>query len=130
MIPTLALLSTLAAATSLASAAPSKRADDIDTSSSPPLPLSLAACPCLSSALLLLTVPFSRLSLAILQYALTLEHLENKFYSEAVAKFSQKDFENAGFDGWVYRRVKQSESDLDLTFIDLAWRGCTSQTAD
>jgi hypothetical protein len=44
MIPTLALLSTLAAAGSLASAAPSKRADDIDTSSS--FPLSTSVFPC------------------------------------------------------------------------------------
>ncbi|KAH8111505.1 ferritin-like domain-containing protein [Phellopilus nigrolimitatus] len=43
----------------------------------------------------------------ILQYALTLEHLESTFYSEYLAKFDEPAFENAGFEPWVRGRFKQ-----------------------
>lgn len=43
----------------------------------------------------------------VLQYALTLEHLENEFYAEFLGQFSEQDFLDAGFEPWVRGRVAQ-----------------------
>ncbi|TFY77487.1 hypothetical protein EWM64_g6526 [Hericium alpestre] len=43
----------------------------------------------------------------VLNFALTLEHLENNFYTGGLAKFTPEDFVNAGLPPWVYGRVQQ-----------------------
>ncbi|KAI0357753.1 hypothetical protein OH77DRAFT_1296187 [Trametes cingulata] len=43
----------------------------------------------------------------ILNLALTLEHLENAFYTQGLAKFSEQDFENDGLPAWVHGRFVQ-----------------------
>lgn len=47
----------------------------------------------------------------ILNYALTLEHLEDKFYREGLANFTQADFAAEGFDATVYDNLKEVSSD-------------------
>jgi len=47
----------------------------------------------------------------ILNYALTLEHLENTFYRDALAKFSVDDFKTAGFSEETYNRIKTISGD-------------------
>ncbi|WVF70829.1 hypothetical protein IAT40_005623 [Kwoniella sp. CBS 6097] len=42
----------------------------------------------------------------ILQYALTLEHLENAFYHQFLGQFDQAAFKNAGFPDWVRNRIE------------------------
>ncbi|KAJ7646676.1 ferritin-like domain-containing protein [Roridomyces roridus] len=43
----------------------------------------------------------------VLNYALTLEHLEAAFYKEGLAKFSAADLKAAGYPDWTYGRLGQ-----------------------
>ena len=47
----------------------------------------------------------------ILNYALTLEHLEDKFYREGLANYSESDFAAAGFDSTFYGNLKEISAD-------------------
>ena len=47
----------------------------------------------------------------ILNYALTLEHLEDKFYREALENYTLADFQAAGFDQTFYNNIKEISSD-------------------
>ncbi|MCJ1364532.1 hypothetical protein MMC16_003643 [Acarospora aff. strigata] len=47
----------------------------------------------------------------ILNYALTLEHLEDKFYREGLANYTQEQFAAAGFDETFYNNLKEVSVD-------------------
>jgi hypothetical protein len=65
----------------------------------------------------------------ILNYALTLEHLENTFYREGLAQYTEEDFANAGFDSTFYNNLKtvgQDEQDhVDFLTSGLEAAGAT-----
>lgn len=56
----------------------------------------------------------------ILNYALTLEYLERKFYQEALQKFSRDDFKHAGFADPFYDNLLEIYEDekTHVTVID------------
>ncbi|KAF5971992.1 hypothetical protein FBULB1_8939 [Fusarium bulbicola] len=47
----------------------------------------------------------------ILNYALTLEHLEDTFYRQGLSNFTEKDFADAGYDSTFYNNIKKVSSD-------------------
>jgi hypothetical protein len=53
----------------------------------------------------------------ILNYALTLEHLENNFYMQGLSNFTEKDFADAGYDSTFYNNIKEVSSD-ETTHVD------------
>ncbi|KAI9665567.1 MAG: hypothetical protein M1831_001710 [Alyxoria varia] len=53
----------------------------------------------------------------ILNYALTLEHLENTFYRTGLDKFSKEDFAAAGYDETFYGNLKEVSMD-ESTHVD------------
>ena len=64
----------------------------------------------------------------ILNYALTLEHLEATFYKEALAKFTPKDFADAGVGASFYNNLKEIASDEQnhVEFLTSAIEGMSS----
>jgi hypothetical protein len=42
-----------------------------------------------------------------LNFALTLEHVENAFYAQGLSRFKHDDFVHAGFPDWTYGRLEQ-----------------------
>lgn len=47
----------------------------------------------------------------VLNYALTLEHLEDKFYRDGLANFTLADFAAAGFDATFYANLVETSKD-------------------
>ena len=66
----------------------------------------------------------------ILNYALTLEHLEDKFYREGIAKFSEADFAAAGLSKTFYENLLEISYDetTHVRFLTTALTG-KSRTA-
>ncbi len=58
----------------------------------------------------------------ILNYALTLEHLEDNFYRQVLDKFSESDFADAGFDAAFYANLKTISKDesVHVSFLTAA----------
>ncbi|PBP22149.1 hypothetical protein BUE80_DR006963 [Diplocarpon rosae] len=58
----------------------------------------------------------------ILNYALTLEHLEDKFYREGLANYTQEDFIQAGFTDPFYANLKEISYDetTHVSFLSTA----------
>jgi hypothetical protein len=68
--------------------------------------------------------PITGGDLTVLNYALTLEYLERKFYMEGLAQFNQQDFINAGFPDPFYDNLKEVYYDemvkLPHSLLDIA----------
>ena len=58
----------------------------------------------------------------ILNYALTLEHLEDNFYRQGLSNFTEKDFADAGFDSTFYNNIKKVSSD-ESAHVDFLTKG-------
>lgn len=65
----------------------------------------------------------------ILNYALTLEHLENTFYSQGLQNFTQAQFAAAGYDATFYKNLKEISSDeaTHVSFLTSALKGAGAQ---
>lgn len=61
----------------------------------------------------------------ILNYALTLEHLEDAFYRQGLSNFTQADFANAGYDATFYGNVQKLSTDesTHVSFLTSALKG-------
>ncbi len=59
----------------------------------------------------------------VLNYALTLEYLERKFYMEGLAQFKQQDFIDAGFPDPFYDNLKEVYYDEMVVLHSLLFTG-------
>jgi len=71
--------------------------------------------------------------LDILQYALTLEHLENVFYKKAITQFSEAEFVSAGFSAAYYQNllyiIHDEEQHVELLTMAIKGTGATPVAA-
>ena len=63
-----------------------------------------------------------RVDVNVLNFALTLEHLENAFYVEGLKKHSQNDFLKAGLPQWVRGRFEQIAKHGKIPYLALVLR--------
>ncbi len=65
----------------------------------------------------------------ILNYALTLEHLEDKFYRDGLANFTVDDFKRAGFTADVYNSIKivSKDESIHVAFLTSALKAAGAQ---
>lgn len=68
----------------------------------------------------------------VLNFALTLEHLENAFYTEGLQKLGEDAFAGAGYPSWVrsrFEQVREHEAThvaaLKAALGDVAVQACT-----
>jgi hypothetical protein len=61
----------------------------------------------------------------ILNYALTLEHLEDKFYRDGLANFTEAQFAAAGYGTTFYQNLKEISFDetTHVSFLTSALKG-------
>jgi rubrerythrin len=66
----------------------------------------------------------------ILNYALTLEHLEDTFYRQGLANFTQADFAKAGYDATFYSNIQKVSEDekTHVSFLTSALKGMSELT--
>lgn len=64
----------------------------------------------------------------ILNYALTLEHLEDTFYRQGLKNFTEKQFADAGYDATFYGNLKEVSSD-ETTHVSYLTAGLTKAGA-
>jgi hypothetical protein len=66
----------------------------------------------------------------VLNYALTLEHLEDKFYRDGLSNFTQAQFAAAGFDATFYQNLKEISYDetTHVSFLTTALTGNLTMT--
>ncbi|KAK5679328.1 hypothetical protein LTS10_008143 [Elasticomyces elasticus] len=82
----------------------------------------LTLCAALAGSAIAAPTKRADIDTTVLQFALTLEHLENVFYKQALEKFSLKDFEDAGYSANYYNNLKYIAHD-EQEHVNLLSRG-------
>ncbi|KAK5691917.1 hypothetical protein LTR97_011088 [Elasticomyces elasticus] len=84
----------------------------------------LTLCAALAGSVIAAPTKRANIDTTVLQFALTLEHLENVFYKQALEKFSLKEFEQAGYSANYYNNLKyiahERQAALGRSFITLS----------